>query len=275
MKSSSDPLFTLFKVAAVQMVSGPTVADNLDAARRLIAEAARQGARLVSVPEYFCIFGMRERDKVVVREADGSGPIQRFLSDAAKEHGVWIVGGSVPLESPDPGKVMNSCLVFNERGERVARYDKIHLFGFATETERYQESGTIEAGTSPVALDSPFGRLGLSICYDVRFPELYRRLAPVDIIFVPSAFTATTGRAHWEILLRSRAIENLAYVVAAAQGGRHANARQTHGHSMIVDPWGKVLGCLPEGPGVVVAEVDRAHQARLRASLPALEHRVL
>jgi len=275
MKSYSDPIFTIFKVAAVQMVSEPTVEANLEAARRLIAEAVRQGARLVSVPEYFCIFGMRERDKVAVREPDGAGPIQGFLSDVAKAHGVWIVGGSVPLESSDPGKVMNSCLVFNERGERVARYDKIHLFGFATETERYQEALTIEAGTAPVALDSPFGRLGLSICYDVRFPELYRRLAPVDIIFVPSAFTATTGRAHWEILLRARAIENLAYVVAAAQGGRHANGRQTHGHSMIVDPWGKVLGCLPEGPGVVVAEVDPAHQARLRASLPALEHRVL
>ena len=272
MKSYSDPIF---KVAAVQMVSGPTVSANLEAARGLIAEAARQGARLVSVPEYFCIFGMRERDKVQVREPDGAGPIQQFLADIAKELGVWIVGGSVPLVSSDPGKVMNSCLVYNERGERVARYDKIHLFGYATETERYQESGTIEAGTAPVALDSPFGRLGLSICYDVRFPELYRRFAPVDVIFVPSAFTATTGRAHWEILLRARAIENLAYVVAAAQGGRHANGRQTHGHSMIVDPWGKVLGCLPEGPGVVVAEVDPAHQARLRASLPALEHRVL
>ena len=264
-----------FKIAAVQMVSGPEVAANLEAARRLIAQAAQQGARLVSVPEYFCIFGMRERDKVEVREPDGSGPIQRFLSDTARELGVWIVGGSVPLVSSDPGKVMNSCLVFNDRGERVARYDKIHLFGFATETERYQEAGTIEAGTAPVAIDSPFGRLALSICYDVRFPELYRRLAPMDIIFVPSAFTATTGRAHWEILLRARAIENLAYVVAAAQGGRHANGRQTHGHSMIVDPWGKVLGCLPEGPGVVVAEVDPAHQARLRSSLPALEHRVL
>ena len=264
-----------FKLAAVQMVSGPEVDANLEAARRLIAEAARQGARLVSVPEYFCIFGMRERDKVEVREPDGTGPIQQFLSDSAREHGVWIVGGSVPLVSSDPGKVMNSCLVFDDRGERVARYDKIHLFGFATETERYQEAGTIEAGTAPVSIDSPFGRLALSICYDVRFPELYRRLSPMDIIFVPSAFTATTGRAHWEILLRARAIENLAYVVAAAQGGRHVNGRQTHGHSMIVDPWGKVLGCLPEGPGVVVAEVDPAHQARLRSSLPALEHRVL
>ena len=264
-----------FKVAAIQMLSEPSVAANLAAARRLIAEAARLGARLASLPEYFCIFGMRERDKVEVRERDGSGPIQQFLSDIAREFGLWIVGGSVPLESSDPGKVRNSCLVYDDRGERVARYDKIHLFGFATETERYQESGTIEPGTATVAIDSPFGRLALSICYDVRFPELYRRLAPMDLIFVPSAFTAITGPAHWEILLRARAIENLAYVVAPAQGGRHANGRQTHGHSMIVDPWGKVLGCLPEGPGVVVAEIDPAYRTKLRTSLPALDHRVL
>ena len=264
-----------FKVAAIQMLSEPAVEANLEAARRLIAEAAQKGARLVSLPEYFCIFGKRERDKVEVRERDGCGPIQQFLTDIAREYGLWIVGGSVPLESSDPNKVMNSCLVYNDRGERVARYDKIHMFGFATETERYHESATIEPGTAPVAVDSPFGRLALSICYDVRFPELYRRLAPMDLIFVPSAFTVTTGPVHWEILLRARAIENLAYVVAAAQGGRHANGRQTHGHSMIVDPWGKVLGCLPDGPGVVVAEIDPAYQARLRTSLPALEHRVL
>ncbi|OGA41452.1 MAG: acyltransferase [Betaproteobacteria bacterium RIFCSPLOWO2_12_FULL_65_110] len=264
-----------FKVAAIQMLSEPSVAANLAAARRLIAEAARQGARLASVPEYFCIFGMRERDKVEVRERDGSGPIQQFLSDIAREFGLWIVGGSVPLESSDPGKVRNSCLVYDDRGERVARYDKIHLFGFATETERYQESVTIEPGTAPVAIDTPFGRMALSICYDLRFPELYRSLAPMDIILVPSAFTATTGAPHWEILLRARAIENLAYVVAPAQGGRHVNGRHTHGHSMIVDPWGKVLGCLPDGPGVVVAEIDPAYRATRRASLPALEHRVL
>jgi predicted amidohydrolase len=268
-------MWETFKAAAIQMVSGPEVAANLEAARRLIAEAVRQGARIVSLPEYFCMVGMRDRDKVDVREHDGSGPIQQFLSDTAREHGVWIVGGSVPLESPDPRKVMNSCLVFDEGGKRVARYDKIHLFSFATETEQYKESDTIEAGSVPVAVDSPFGRLALSICYDVRFPELYRRMAPMDLIAVPSAFTATTGRAHWELLLRARAVENLAYVVASAQGGRHANGRQTYGHSMIVDPWGKVLGCLPEGPGVVVAEVSRPHERKLRTSLPALEHRVL
>ena len=264
-----------FKVAAIQMRSEPEVATNLHAARRLIGEAARQGARLVGLPEYFCIFGKRERDKVAVRERDGSGPIQQFLSDVAREHALWIVGGTVPLESSDPGKVMNSCLVFDDRGERVARYDKIHLFGFATENERYHESGTIEPGRSPVALDTPFGRLALSVCYDVRFPELYRCLAPMDLIFVPSAFTATTGPVHWEILLRARAIENLAYVVAPAQSGGHTNGRQTHGHTMIIEPWGKVMQCLPDGPGVVVAEIDLARLTRLRASLPALEHRVL
>jgi len=275
MADLTESLTESFRVAAIQMVSEPSVEANLAAAAALIEEAAQKGAKLIGLPEYFCIFGMRERDKVQVREPDGAGPIQQFLSDAARRHGVWVIGGSVPLECPDPGKVMNSCLVFDERGERVARYDKIHLFGFATETERYHEAGTIQAGGTPVAVDSPFGRLALSICYDVRFPELYRRLAPMDIIFVPSAFTATTGPAHWETLLRARAIENLAWVVAPAQGGQHANGRRTHGHSMIIDPWGKVLGCLPEGPGVVVADIDPAYQAKLRTSLPALEHRVL
>jgi nitrilase len=264
-----------FKVAAVQMVSEPSVEANLAAAAELVSQAAAQGARLVALPEYFCLFGMRERDKVAAREADGDGPIQRFLSETASRHGIWLIGGSVPLVTPDPGKVMNSCLVFDAGGARVARYDKIHLFGFQTEGERYDESATIESGSTPVAVDSPFGRLGLSICYDLRFPELYRQLAPVDLIFVPSAFTATTGRVHWEILLRARAIENLAYVIAPAQGGRHPNGRETHGHSMVIDPWGTVLACLPKGPGVVVAEIDPAHRAKLRASLPALDHRVL
>ena len=264
-----------FKVAALQMRSEPDVGANLKAARRLIGEAARQGARLVALPEYFCIFGKRERDKVAVREPDGSGPIQQFLSDIAREYCLWIVGGSVPLVASDPGKVRNSCLVYDDRGERVARYDKIHLFGFTTATESYHESGTIEPGVAPVAIQTPFGRLALSICYDVRFPELYRGLAPMDLIFVPSAFTATTGPVHWEILLRARAVENLAYVIAPAQSGSHTNGRQTHGHSMIIDPWGKVMECLPDGPGVIVAEIDPAYRATLRASLPALEHRVL
>jgi len=264
-----------FKVAAVQMVSGPYVEANLAAAEALIGEAAALGARLVALPENCGILGMSDRDKLRVRERDGDGPIQRFLSQQSARYGIWLIGGSVPLECGDPDKVRASCLVYDERGGRVARYDKIHLFGFTAEAERYDEAATIEPGGEPVAIDSPFGRLALSICYDLRFPELYRALGRIDLILVPSAFTATTGRAHWETLLRARAIENLAYVLAPAQGGRHPNGRETHGHSMIVDPWGTVLACLPRGPGVVVAEVDPAFQRRMREGLPALEHRTL
>ncbi|HEX9193633.1 MAG TPA: carbon-nitrogen hydrolase family protein [Burkholderiales bacterium] len=262
-----------YKVAAVQTVSTPKVEENLVAAGELVAQAAGQGAKLVALPEYFCIFGMRERDKVAAREKDGAGPIQGFLSATAKRHGVWLVGGSVPLESSDPGKVRNSCLVYDAAGRRVARYDKIHLFGFEMGAERFNEANTIEAGDTPLAIDSPFGRIALSVCYDVRFPELYRALAPMDLILVPSAFTATTGRAHWETLLRARAVENLAWVLAPAQGGKHANGRETHGHSMIVDPWGKIVAERATGPGVIVAEIDPAYQAKVRASLPALDHR--
>ena len=264
-----------YKVAAVQTVSTPKVGENLAAAGELVARAAGEGAKLVVLPEYFCILGARDRDKVEAREKDGSGPIQDFLSAAAKRHGVWLVGGSVPMECADPAKVRNSCLVYDASGRRVARYDKIHLFSLQLGSERYDEAGTIEAGDTPLAIDSPFGRIGLSVCYDVRFPELYRALAPVDIILVPSAFTAVTGRAHWETLLRARAIENLAWVVAPAQGGRHASGRETHGHSMIVDPWGKIVAERATGPGVIVAEIDPAYQAKMRASLPALSHRKL
>lgn len=264
-----------FRVGLAQMVSTPVVAENLDAAAKLIAQAAEQGARLVALPEYFCILGMRDTDKVAAREKDGAGPIQDFLAQTAKRHGVWIVGGSVPLESADPGKVRNSCLVYDDQGRRVARYDKIHLFGLELGAERFDEGRTIEAGTTPCAIDSPFGRIALSVCYDVRFPELYRALAPMDIILVPSAFTATTGRAHWETLLRARAIENLAWVLAPAQGGTHPNGRQTHGHSLVVDPWGKVVAERPTGAGVVVADIDPGFLAHMRRSLPALTHRVL
>lgn len=264
-----------FKVAAVQMVSTPKVEENLDAAGGLIAQAAGQGAKLIALPEYFCILGLRDRDKVAAGENIGAGPIQEFLAATAARHGVWLVGGSVPLACADPGKVRNSCLVYDADGRRVARYDKIHLFGLDMGAERYDEANTIEPGETPVAIDSPFGRIALSICYDVRFPELYRSLAPMDIILVPSAFTATTGRAHWETLLRARAIENLAWVIAPAQGGRHANGRETHGHSMVIDPWGGIRGCLPGGPGLVVAEIDADFQGKMRTGLPALAHRVL
>ena len=264
---------TKFRIAAVQMVSTPDVDENLRHADALIGEAAAQGARIVGVPEYFCILGHKDSDKVAVREAEGQGPIQAFLADCARRHKVWLVGGTVPLVSPDPDKVMNTVLVFNDRGERVARYDKIHLFGFNNGKERYEEARTITHGERPVAFDSPFGRMGLSVCYDLRFPELYRAFGETDIIWVPSAFTATTGKAHWEPLLRARAIENLAYVIAPAQGGKHANGRSTHGHSMIIDPWGVILAERDTGEGVVVAEVDREHTAKLRGQLPALEHR--
>jgi nitrilase len=264
-----------FRVGLVQMVSTPVVAENLDAAERLVAQAAAEGAELVALPEYFCILGMRDTDKVAAKEKDGAGPVQEFLAAAAKRHGIWLVGGSVPLECADPGKVRNSCLVYDSEGRRAARYDKIHLFGLDLGAERFEEGRTIEPGSTPCAIDSPFGRIAVSVCYDVRFPELYRALAPMDIILVPSAFTATTGRAHWEALLRARAIENLAWVLAPAQGGTHQNGRQTYGHTMVVDPWGKIVAERTTGAGVVIADIDPEFQANMRRSLPALTHRVL
>jgi predicted amidohydrolase len=264
-----------FKAAAIQMVSTPSVADNLAAAADLVAQAAGEGATLVALPEYFCFFGMSDRDKISVREKDGEGPIQDFLAATSRKYGLWLVGGSVPLACEDREKVRNSCLVYDASGRRAARYDKIHLFGLDLGAERFDEARTIEAGAEPCAIDSPFGRVALSVCYDLRFPELYRALAPMDLILVPSAFTATTGRAHWETLLRARAIENLAWVIAPAQGGRHLNGRETHGHSMVVDPWGKVIAERDAGAGVVMAEIDPAFQVKLRRSLPSLTHRVL
>jgi nitrilase len=263
------------RVAAVQLASGPSVPANLNEARRLIAMAAKQGAKLVALPEYFAIMGMQDTDKVKVREAEGSGPIQQFLADTAKKHKIWLVGGSVPLVASDPNRVRNSSLVYDDKGKLVARYDKIHLFGFEMGKEQYSEQRTIEPGREVKVVDSPFGRLGLSICYDLRFPELYRAMKDVDIILVPSAFTETTGKAHWEPLIRARAIENLAYVIAPAQGGYHLNGRETHGDSMIVDPWGVVLDRLPRGSGVVIAGINPEYVRRLRESLPALAHRTL
>ena len=264
-----------FKVAAVQMASGPNVTGNLNEARRLIELVAGQGARLVVLPEYFPIMGLNEMDKVAVREQPGSGVIQDFLSETARKHKIWLVGGSIPLAASSADKVLNSCLVYNELGEQVARYDKIHLFNLDLGNEHYHEARTIEPGTQIVVVDSPFGRIGLAVCYDLRFPELFRAMRNVDIIVLPSAFTETTGKVHWEVLVRARAIENLAYVIAAAQGGYHVSGRETHGNSMIVDPWGRVLDRLPRGSGVVIAEVNPSYQASLRASLPALTHRII
>ncbi|MBS1215607.1 MAG: carbon-nitrogen hydrolase family protein [Proteobacteria bacterium] len=264
-----------FRAAAIQMVSAASVEANIAAADALVAEAASAGARLVALPENWSFMGRGERDKLSVRERDGSGAAQDFLSRAAKRHGVWIVGGSIPMECGEPDKVANVCLVYDEAGRRAARYDKIHLFGFQRDEERYDEAASVAPGRDPVAVDAPVGRIGLSICYDLRFPELYRSFGAVDLITVPSAFTYTTGAAHWETLLRARAIENLAWVIAPAQGGTHASGRRTWGHTMIVDPWGTVRAELAEGPGVIVADIDPAFQAEARASLPALRHRVL
>jgi deaminated glutathione amidase len=266
---------SVFRIAAIQMASGPQVSGNLQEARRLIEMAVRQGAKLVALPEYFAIIGLKDQDKVSVREVEGRGPIQEFLSSMAKKHKIWLVGGSVPLTATVPNKIRNSCLVYNDTGELAARYDKIHLFGLDLGSEHFSEEKTIEAGDKIVVVDTPFGRLGLSICYDLRFPELYRAMGKVDIILVPSAFTETTGRAHWETLIRARAIENLAYVLAPAQGGYHVSGRETHGDSMIVDPWGVILDRLPRGSGVVVAGVNPMYQASMRKSLPALAHRTL
>jgi predicted amidohydrolase len=265
----------LFRIAGVQMASGPNVAANLNEAKRLIEIAVEHGAKLVALPEYFAIMGLKDTDKVEAREKEGKGPIQEFLSRTARRHKIWLVGCSVPLESPVAGKVFNACVVYDDAGMQVARYDKIHLFSFDLGAEKFFEQRTIHPGKDIKVVESPFGRIGLSICYDLRFPELYRAMGDVDIIVVPSAFTDTTGRAHWEALIRARAIENLAYVLAPAQGGYHLSGRETHGNSMIVDPWGVVLDRLPRGSGVVIAGVNPAHQASLRQSLPALSHRTV
>ncbi|HSV18410.1 MAG TPA: carbon-nitrogen hydrolase family protein [Casimicrobiaceae bacterium] len=263
------------RVAAVQMVSGPDVAANLAAAEALVGQAVAQGASLVVLPENFGIIATSAAAKVAAREPDGDGPQQRFLARMATVHGVTIIGGSVPLESGDPARAYQSLLVYAPGGQRVARYDKMHLFRFTHGDEDYDEARTIRAGEAPQVFDAPLGRVGLSICYDVRFPELYRALGPLTLIVVPAAFTERTGRAHWDILLRARAVENQCYVLAAAQGGEHEGGRRTYGHSMLVDPWGEIVRTLTIGPGVVVGDIDHARIDDVRARLPALAHRVL
>jgi nitrilase len=273
------------KVAAIQMVSGVERDANLARARALLEAAAQQGAELAVLPEYFCLLGRQDGDKLEIREAPDQGPIQDFLARSARELALWIVGGTLPLDAggADSGaRAYNSTLVYTPQGECVARYDKIHLFRFDNGRERYDEARTLRAGTQPASFvlpsrDGHRWRLGLSVCYDLRFPELYRHYAQagVDLLLVPSAFTHTTGQAHWELLLRTRAIENLAFVAAAAQGGVHANGRRTWGHTMLVDPWGRVLGLQPEQEAVVLAELDAAQLQQCRRQLPALEHRIL
>jgi predicted amidohydrolase len=263
------------RMAAIQMVSGPRVADNLQVAGRLIEDAVAQGAELVVLPEYFPVIGAADADRVRAREDFGCGPIQDRLAATARRHGIWIFAGSLPLTATSPDKMRNSTLVFNPAGDCVERYDKVHLFGFRKGDESYDEASFIEPGSQLVSVDTPFGTVALSICYDLRFPELYRALGTVDLILVPAAFTDITGRAHWEILLRARAIENQCYLLAVGQGGRHENGRLTHGNSMIVDPWGEILDRKMKGPGVVIADLDHARIAEIRESLPALAHRIL
>jgi nitrilase len=265
------------KIAALQMVSTPDVARNLDAAAGLIARAAAAGAMLVALPEYFCLMGRRDDDKLAIAEAPGDGPIQRFLAAQARQHGLWLVGGTLPLRTGDAKRVRNSSLVFAPDGTLAARYDKMHLFAFDNGRETYDEARVLEAGTELVALQAGPLRVGLSVCYDLRFPELYRALMqpPCDLLCVPSAFTDTTGHAHWELLLRARAVENQCVVLAPAQGGTHENGRRTWGHSMIVDPWGEVLAQQAEGEGVVLASVESQRIGAVRAQLPALRHRRL
>lgn len=266
-------------IAAVQMVSGPNVDVNLAEAERLIAEAAAAGARIAVLPENFALMGTKESDKLDVREPEGEGPLQTFLACQAERHRVWLVGGTIPLVARDERKVRASCLLFDDQGRRVARYDKIHLFDvqIIDSSESYRESDTIEPGNQLVVADTPFGRLGLAVCYDLRFPELFRGMLDegMEIMALPAAFTAVTGKAHWRPLLRTRAIENLCYVVASAQGGQHLNGRETFGHSMFIDPWGNILNHLPLGAGVVLGRLDMGLLEKTRRLFPALEHRQL
>ena len=267
------------KVAALQMVSGMNAASNLQNALDLIALGADQGCELLALPEYFCLLGARDTDKLAIAEDEGSGPLQDALQQAAKKHGVWIVAGTLPLKTSQVDRVFNSCLAFNPQGSQVARYDKMHLFAFDNGAERYDEARVLQAGSAPTRFDlasrdGHVWRVGLSVCYDLRFPELYRALQ-ADLLLIPSAFTHTTGQVHWETLIKARAIENLAFVMAPAQGGKHANGRLTWGHTMVVDSWGQILAQRDLGEGLVCAELDHAAMMAHRMQLPALQHRLL
>lgn len=263
-------------IAAIQMASGPQVSANLIEAERLLAEAAAAGACLAVLPENFAMLGRSDEERLTEAEEEGDGPLQAWLSDRARRHGMWIVGGTIPIKA-GPDRVSGACLVYDDQGKRQARFDKMHLFDVTLPDgrERYRESDSTLAGDSVVVIDSPVGRLGLAVCYDLRFPELFRAMAEkgAEVFAVPSAFTVQTGRAHWELLLRARAVENLAYVVAGAQGGFHVSGRETWGHSMIVDPWGTVVAQQPQGPGVVTAEIALERLHSVRESFPVLNHR--
>lgn len=267
------------KIASVQMVSTPDLEQNLNTASRLIKDAACEGAQLVVLPEYFCMMGLKDTDKVRIRESLSNGPIQDKLAQIAQDNQIHLIAGTIPLEAKDPNKVLNTTLAYDPNGKQIGRYDKIHLFGFQTSKERYQESETIEAGDTPGRLSIQVNNqewvFGLSICYDIRFPELYRTMGTVDCHIIPAAFTYTTGKAHWEILLRARAIENQTYFIASAQGGIHPNQRRTWGHSMLIDPWGTILADLPEGEGYITGVLSKEKLNEVRSQLPALAHRKL
>ena len=268
-------------LAAIQMVSTMDVSENLATAGRLVADAVAKGADFVSLPEYFCLMGASDADRLAIGEPAGVGPIQRFLADTARSHGVWLLGGTVPIRTSDGSHVRNASCVFSPDGALAARYDKIHLFAFDNGREAYDEGTVLDAGTTPVSLEALGLRIGLSVCYDLRFPELYRAMTyqagqrPLDLICAPSAFTWSTGERHWELLLRARAVENQCYVMASAQGGMHRNGRRTWGHSLVIDPWGDVIACVDEGEGIALATLDTARIAAVREQLPALGHRKL
>lgn len=264
------------QVAAIQMVSGTSLENNLQQAADLVSRAAQAGALLVALPEYFCFMGQTDSAKLALAEEPGMGPIQGFLAEQASKNGIWLIGGTLPLKSPDPERIYNACLVYDPAGNMVARYDKIHLFSFQRGKEAYDESIAIRPGDKPPQVfESPFGRTALGICYDLRFPEFFRAQGDVNLMVLPAAFTWTTGSVHWELLLRARAVENQCYVLGSAQGGKHQNGRRTWGHSMLVDPWGEVLDCLPDGPGLAMGVIDSQRITRVRESLPALRHRVM
>ncbi len=269
----------MLTIAAVQMTSGPVLDANLKTAQRLIEEAVETGAQLVLLPEYWPLMGMHEQDKTRLAQGPDAAVMQEFMAQQARSHGIYLIGGTVPLITPQNNKVFNSTLVFDPQGQQIARYDKIHLFGFTKGSETYQESLSILAGAEPVSFTLPTTdgvcRVALSICYDLRFPELYRSFGATDLIVVPAAFTYTTGAVHWEVLLRARAIENQCYVLAAGQVGKHPNGRHTWGHSMLIDPWGKIVAILPESEGIVTGMLDHAFIEEVRRNLPALQHRVL
>jgi len=267
------------RVAAIQMVSSADVGRNLATAEELLRRSRERGACLAALPENFAFMGLTEADKLAIAEVEGNGPIQEHMAGLARELGLWIVAGTIPLRVPGEPRTAAACLVYDAAGRRVARYDKIHLFDVAIpgRDERYQESASVRPGVAPECVDTPVGRLGMAVCYDLRFPELFRRLLDLgaEWFCLPSAFTAPTGRAHWETLLRARAIENLCHVVAPAQSGFHENGRETHGDSMIVDCWGRVLARLPRGTGAVLADIDLVRQRELRQNFPCVEHRRL